>query len=176
LLALSAQPSEDLSIPSNSIPPQTTSSTSPHQTLPTSTAPSLPTRRSTRSHKPPSYFQDYVCSNTQTTWCNLVILPPEHMICLSTIEEFQEPSSYEYAAKHPGWVEAMEKEISALQTNNTWEEVDLPPNKKAISCKWVYKTKLKAYGSLERLKARLVIQGFTQQYGVDYQEVFFPCG
>jgi len=66
----------------------------------------------------------------------------------------------------------MDKEISALRTNNTWEVVDLPLNKRAISCKWVYKTKVKAYGSLERLKARLVIRGFTQQYGVDYQKVF----
>jgi len=52
--------------------------------------------------------------------------------------------------------------------------VDLPPNKRALSCKWVYKTKLKAAGSLERLKARLVIRGLTQQYGVDYHEVFSP--
>ena len=44
--------------------------------------------------------------------------------------------------------------------------------KRAISCKWVYKTKLKAKGSLERLKARLVIRHLTQQYGIDYQEVF----
>ena len=68
----------------------------------------------------------------------------------------------------------MNKEIQALQVNNTWEEVLLPPNRKAISCKWVYKTKLKADGTLERLKTRLVIRGFTQQYGIDYQEVFSP--
>jgi len=68
----------------------------------------------------------------------------------------------------------MNKEIYALQINNTCEEVPLPPNKRAISCKWVYKTKLKADGTLKRLKARLVIGGFTQQYGIDYQEVFSP--
>jgi len=68
----------------------------------------------------------------------------------------------------------MEKEIDALMTNDTWEYVDLPPGKTAISNKWVYKVKLKADGTLERLKARLVIRSFTQKYGVDYQEVFSP--
>jgi len=90
------------------------------------------------------------------------------------MEEYPEPATYEQAAKHPGWVEAMNKEIQALQINNTWEEVPLPTHKRAISCKWVFKTKLKADGTLERLKARLVIRGFTQQYGLDYQEVFSP--
>jgi len=77
------------------------------------------------------------------------------------MEEFPEHVSYEQAITHSRWIDAMNKEISALQSNNTWEVVDLPLNKKAISCKWVYKTKLKADGSLERLKARLVIRGFT---------------
>ena len=52
--------------------------------------------------------------------------------------------------------------------------MDLPAGKKAISSKWVYKVKLKSDGSLERFKARLVIRGFTQQYGIDYQEVLSP--
>jgi len=68
----------------------------------------------------------------------------------------------------------MNKEIDALMSNNTWELVDLPPGKKAITNKWVYKVKLRSDGTLERLKARLVIRGFTQQYGVDYREVFSP--
>jgi len=68
----------------------------------------------------------------------------------------------------------MNKEIEALSNNNTWDLVDLPAGKKAISRKWVYKVKLKFDGTLEKFKARLVITGFTQQYGIDYQEVFFP--
>jgi len=62
---------------------------------------------------------------------------------------------------------SLNKKINALQINNTWDVVSLSPKKKAISCKWVYKIKLKSDDSLERLKARLVIRGFTQQYGVD---------
>ena len=119
----------------------------------------IQTRRSTRAHKPPSHLHDYICNNIQTSWCNMVSTPHQ-LICLSAMEEYPEPMSYEEAATHAGWTEAMQKEIMALQNNNTWDVVDLPKGKKVISCKWIYKTKLKADGSLERLKARLVIRGF----------------
>jgi len=113
---------------------QQSQSSGPPKPLPTIINASIPTRRSTRNHKIPSHFQHYVCSQTQTTWCNLIALPPEHMACRSGIEEFPEPTSYKQAVKHPGWVEARNKVISALQTNNTWEVVDLPSDKRAISC------------------------------------------
>ena len=55
----------------------------------------------------------------------------------------------------------MDKEIKALVDNDTWEIMPLPAGKKPVGCKWVYKAKHKADGSLERLKARLVVTGFT---------------
>lgn len=54
---------------------------------------------------------------------------------MAALAHIQEPTTYEQASKHPGWVQAMEKEIKALISNNTWDFVDLPPRKKAISSK-----------------------------------------
>ena len=68
----------------------------------------------------------------------------------------------------------MDSELQALETTKTWEITSLPQGKKPIACKWVYKSKYKADGSLERLKARLVVKGFTQKEGVDYAETFSP--
>ena len=48
-------------------------------------------------------------------------MPLVYTACLTALEDFLEPATYEQAAKHPGWVEAMQKEIQALQVNNTWE-------------------------------------------------------
>lgn len=68
----------------------------------------------------------------------------------------------------------MDDELRALDTNDTWDIVPLPLGKKPIGCKWVYKIKLKSDGTLERYKARLVAKGYTQEYGIDYQDTFYP--
>lgn len=59
-----------------------------------------------------------------------------------------------------------------MAANNTWVVTDLPKGKKAIGCKWVFKVKLKKDGTLERYTARLVAKGFTQKFGLDYEETF----
>ncbi|CAM8910995.1 unnamed protein product [Rhodiola kirilowii] len=68
----------------------------------------------------------------------------------------------------------MNKEIKALEGNNTWLLTDLPKNKTVVDCKWIYKIKYLADGSIERFKARLVARGFTQIEGLDYHETFAP--
>ncbi|XP_031131698.1 uncharacterized protein LOC116033084 [Ipomoea triloba] len=69
----------------------------------------------------------------------------------------------------------MTAEIQALENNSTWELTDLPLEKIPIGCKWVFKTKLKSDGTIERHKARLVVKGYTQQLSVDYLETFSPA-
>ena len=66
----------------------------------------------------------------------------------------------------------MNQEISALETNDTWEITELPPDQKAISSKWVYKIKFKPDGTVERFKARFVVRGFDQLPDEDYSDTF----
>ena len=61
-----------------------------------------------------------------------------------------------------------------IKKNKTWELADLPKNKKIIGVKWVFRTKLNAYGSINKYKTRLVVKGHVQIFGVDYSDIFAP--
>jgi len=66
----------------------------------------------------------------------------------------------------------MNAEIEAIERNKTWDLTILPEGVKTIGVKWVFKIKLNPDGSICKHKARLVVKGNAQQYGVDYQETF----
>ena len=66
----------------------------------------------------------------------------------------------------------MKEELDALHKTGTWDLVDLPSGKYAIGCKWVYKIKTRSDGTVDRYKVCLVSRGFTQEYGIDYDETF----
>lgn len=68
----------------------------------------------------------------------------------------------------------MKAKIDALEQNGTWNIEDLPPSKKPIGSKWVYKIKYNSDGTIERLKARVVVRGDTQTEGIEYHKTFAP--
>jgi hypothetical protein len=82
---------------------------------------------------------------------------PKYALTTSTSANIpREPQNIKTALAHPGWRTAMEEELAALYQNETWKLVPRTPKMNVIGSKWVFKSKLKPDGSLDRLKARLV--------------------
>lgn len=143
-------------------------------------------RTSTRTKTLPTKLKEFQCTlppslinNTRTKhhhshYINYNNLIPTTLTLILCTDVVREPHSFTQAPKHPKWREAMDREILALEQNNTWVYNILPPGKVPIGCKWVYKIKLRADGTIERFKARLVTKGYNQKEGVDYTETFAP--
>nr|KYP31309.1 Retrovirus-related Pol polyprotein from transposon TNT 1-94 [Cajanus cajan] len=85
-----------------------------------------------------------------------------------------EPKTVKQALADPNWFSAMQQEYNALMLNHTWDLVSLPSDRKAVGCKWVFRVKENADGSIDKLKARLVAKGFHQVHGFDFHETFSP--
>ncbi|KAJ4721123.1 Retrovirus-related Pol polyprotein from transposon TNT 1-94 [Melia azedarach] len=88
-----------------------------------------------------------------------------------------EPECYAEAVEseqRKEWIYAMQDEMKSLHENHTFELVKLPKDKRALKNKWVYRIKQEEYTSQPRYKARLVVKGFSQRKGVDFDEIFSP--
>ena len=70
----------------------------------------------------------------------------------------------------------MNEEYNSIMRNKTWDLVELPIDKVPIGSKWLFKSKLKAYGSIDKFKERLVAKAYSQQEGIDFEETYAPIG
>ncbi|GJW59597.1 zinc finger, CCHC-type containing protein [Tanacetum coccineum] len=96
----------------------------------------------------------------------------QYSYCFS-IEE--DPRTYEEAMQSRDaafWKEAIDDEICSIMENNTWALSDLPPGCKPLGYKWIFKRKMKVDGTIDKFKARLVIQGFRQKEGINYFDTY----
>lgn len=108
--------------------------------------------------------------NVQSRYMNWY--PPTQ--CVNSIHE---PRTYKEAiasSDSDKWLVAMKDELSSMHSNNTWKLIKAPPNTNIVGSRWLYKVKLNQFNQVDRFKARLVAQGYSQKYGVDYDLVFAP--
>ncbi|GBL75184.1 Retrovirus-related Pol polyprotein from transposon TNT 1-94 [Araneus ventricosus] len=107
-------------------------------------------------------------------------IPPERFAFFANPERIKEPKSWNDVLKMENpyekqkWIESTKEEMKSLQKNETWKLVTPPSGKKVIGCRWTFKAKYDSKGNIERYKARLVAQGFSQKFGADYDETFAP--
>ena len=129
-------------------------------------------------HAHPDYGESPVRFRTLDNIIGQVTPPGQAARDLDRVEllavSADEPASLAEAMKHECWRRAMAKELAAIEENKTWTLTDLPADRRAIGLKWVFKVKRDEKGAVVRHKARLVVKGYSQRQGIDYDEVFAP--
>jgi transposase InsO family protein len=118
-------------------------------------------RRSERLRRFPAHLRDFAAH---------VQLHPHEL----APEDLTDNLTFKQANLDPQWRRAMQEEMDSIYNNHTWSLVPLPPDKRAITSRWVFKVKPGNGVNQTRFKARLVARGFEQTYGVDFLETFAP--
>ena len=121
-----------------------------------------PLRRSNRERRPPQPYWE--------------VNHDVERACVAVTKE-DEPTTYKQAVQGPDskqWEQAMREEMESITNNGTWRLVDLPKDRKAVGCKWIFRIKRDAQGNIKTWKARLVAKGYAQTEGVDYFDTFAP--
>lgn len=124
-------------------------------------------RRSTTQSRQLVWASYYVMNVTNDS-----LDPSYYFASLTEVMSTYEPTCYSEAKGVPEWELAMNKELSALDENVTWELSEFPTGQKAIGSKWIFKIKFHSDGTIERHKARLVVKEYDQKLGKDCKHTF----
>jgi len=119
--------------------------------------PTLPSRSSTNLHPMITRAKTGVFKPKHHSYVTTLLPSPLVHALLTT----QEPQSFSSASKHPGWVAAMNEELDALSSNDTWDLVPRPLHTNIVGSKWIFRVKYLADGTVDHLKARLVAKGYS---------------
>ncbi|CAA7015607.1 unnamed protein product [Microthlaspi erraticum] len=146
--------------------------------------------RPKRTPKAPSYLSEYHCNSLPLTsydplpshttpypisdFVSYDQLSPLFQSYIFAYNLETEPKTFKQAMASVKWTKAVNVELHALELLRTWDIESLPPGKNVVGNKWVFTIKYLSDGTVERHKARLVAQGFTQEEGVDYFDTFSP--
>ncbi|KAJ9551882.1 hypothetical protein OSB04_015927 [Centaurea solstitialis] len=101
-------------------------------------------------------------------------LPNPHLSMIYVFLSQTEPKKAHDAMKEPSWIEATQEELLQFVLQHVWDLVDLPKGHRVIGTKWIFRNKTDERGIVIKNKARLVAQGYTQEEGIDYDDVFAP--
>ncbi|CAL1385136.1 unnamed protein product [Linum trigynum] len=183
-LAISTPPIFTYSIPSppNPTSPPPRSSSPSRQSAGSSRpstaadAPASPPAMSSRQDCPPPPPGKVAPSRSHSmaTRSQHGIFKPKKLFSVQVSSFEVEPTTVQEALADPRWRAAMIEEISALMRNGTWSLVSRPLGPNIVGCRWVFRIKRNADGSIDRFKARLVAKGFTQRPGLDYHDTYSP--
>ena len=120
---------------------------------------------SAQERKPPVYYHDEYAGITTAKHTGLFVTEVEE---LTTLKKALESDHAE------NWKAAADPEYQSLLENETWELVELPPGRKAITWRRVFKVKHDENGKVKRCKGCLVAKGFLQKFEVEFDETFSP--
>ncbi|GKE46693.1 retrovirus-related pol polyprotein from transposon TNT 1-94 [Tanacetum coccineum] len=118
--------------------------------------PPITSRKSTRNSAKPAWLKDFVTPKSTNGTAAFCSAQPH----------------YKQAMTDPGWVEAMDKELEALERNNTWELTTLPAGHKPITSKWVYKIKYNPDATIERVLIALTTAKECDLHQLDINNAF----
>jgi hypothetical protein len=162
-------------VSSNHAPSPAAAGTSAAGTSAASSSPALSSPPTTPPSAPPLHNAPPPPPSRMRTRLQDGILQPKRLFNLAVSSPISPiPRTYRHALADPHWSAAMRDEHNALLQNDTWTLVPKPSGANVVSGKWVFRHKYHSDGTLSRYKARLVVHGFSQEHGIDYDETFSP--